>query len=77
MEGTVRNLIGPTPAEILLKTGIDQIATIDGEAIHEGTIFVSEGKSAKPGPVQGKAELYVKKRDDGTLHAINLHPFFF
>lgn len=70
MKGTVRNLLGPTSAEILLKAGIDQIITMDGEVINRGTIFVPEGKSAKPCPVHGRALLYVEKREDGTFHAI-------
>ena len=70
MKGTIRDLLGPTPAEILLKAGIDQILTKDGEEIHSGTIFVREGKSVKPCPVEGKAVLFVEKRDDGRLHAI-------
>ena len=45
---------------------------MDGKAIHEGTLFVSEGKSAKPDQVQGKAE-YMLRREMTALFTQSIY----
>jgi len=68
-KGAIRSHTGPTPADVLLGAGIDEIITLDGRKIIEGTIILKEGKAAKPCPVNGRAVLFVDEQD-GELVAV-------
>ena len=68
-KGTIRSHTGPTPANVLLGAGIDEIMTLDGRRITEGTIILKEGKAAKACPINGMAVLFVDERD-GELVAV-------
>lgn len=67
--GNIRELIGPQPAQSLINAGVDEIVTMDGHPITNGTIINPPNKSVKPCPVNGKAILYVEKQD-GDLVAV-------
>ena len=68
-KGTIRSHTGPTPANVLLGAGIDEIMTLDGRRITEGTIILKEGKAAKACPINGMAVLFVDEQD-GKLVAV-------
>ncbi|HNV39265.1 MAG TPA: ABC transporter substrate-binding protein [Methanoculleus sp.] len=68
-KGAIRSHTGPTPASTLLGAGIDEIMTLDGRKVTEGTIVLQEGKAAKACPINGRAVLFVDDRD-GELVAV-------
>jgi len=68
-KGAIRSHTGPTPAGVLLDAGIDEIMTLDGRKITEGTIILKEGKAAKACPINGRAVLFVDEHD-GELIAV-------
>ena len=68
-KGAIRSHTGPTPAEVLLGAGIDEIMTLDGRRVTKGTIVLKEGKAAKPCPVNGRAVLFVDEQN-GELVAV-------
>jgi hypothetical protein len=67
--GKIRDLLGLQPAEKLLKSGVEEIFTLDGRHITRGFIYNDPHKSVKPCPVNGKAVLFVEK-NDGKLLAV-------
>lgn len=62
--GHIRELLGPQPSQKLLEAGIDEICTMNGHPITNGTIFNPQNKSVKPCPVNGKAVLFVEEEDN-------------
>ena len=67
--GTIRELVGPQPAQTLLDAGIDDIYTTDGRKVTSGTIWNEETKSVKPCPVNDQVILFVEEVD-GELKAV-------
>jgi len=68
-KGAIRSHTGPTPADVLLGAGVDEIMTLDGRRVTEGTIMLDEGKAAKACPINGRAVLFVDEHD-GELIAV-------
>jgi len=62
-KGSIRSLTGPTSVDLLLAAGIDEIVTLDGRRVTEGTIVLEERKAAKPCPINGRVVLFVDERD--------------
>lgn len=65
----IRDLQGPATVKQLLAAGIDEVCTLDGRTITEGTVMNEEQKSPKACPVNGRTILFVEERD-GALHAV-------
>lgn len=57
-------------AEELFEAGVDEIMTIDGRIIEEGTIHNPQGRLLKTCPVGGKIILFVEE-DDGVLRVVD------
>jgi len=68
-KGTIRRHTGPTPANVLFGAGVDEIMTLDGRRVTEGTIMLDEGKAAKACPINGRTVLFVDEKD-GKLVAV-------
>ncbi|MCK9277930.1 MAG: ABC transporter substrate-binding protein [Methanoculleus sp.] len=68
-KGAIRSHTGPTPADVLLGAGVDEIMTLDGRRVTEGTIILKEGKAAKACPINGRVVLFVDEQD-GKLVAV-------
>ena len=69
MCGKIREMTGPADVATLLEGGIDAVYTMDGHIVRDGRIIITEGKSAKPCPVDGKKILFVENID-GQYHAV-------
>ena len=62
LKGKNRELCGIRSVSEIINAGINQIVTLQGEIINEGTVRVP--KNATPSFIQGKAVLFVEKSDD-------------
>lgn len=66
MKGSSRDLKGSTRSlPEVLAAGIDQVMTLDGRTIREGTIDLC--RSANPSLVRGKAVLFVEEQGDSLV----------
>jgi len=61
-KGTTRNLRGSQTIAAILASGVDQVRTLDGAAVGEGTITLR--KFPKPAFIGGKAVLFVEQEGD-------------
>ena len=62
LKGKNRELTGTRPVSEIINAGIDQVFTLQGEAVLEGNVQIQ--KNATPSFIQGKAVLFVEKRGD-------------
>lgn len=65
--GTVRDLVEPCPVADLLEAGVDEIHTLDGRRVEEGTIEIQGRKGPLACPIGGRAILFVEEVDGRYL----------
>ena len=65
LKGKNRELSGIRSVSEIVSAGIDEILTLQGDIVKEGKVHIP--KNATPSCVQGKAVLFVEKRDDCFL----------
>jgi len=69
--GNIRNVVGSSTVQVLLAAGIDEVCTLDGRTITEGTVTIAneKDKSPKACPINGRTVLFVEETD-GVLTAV-------
>jgi hypothetical protein len=64
--GTIRDIHSASSVEGLLQSGVDEIWTLDGRRVTEGSVVFRPEKSPKACPIDGKTVLLVDEKD-GTF----------
>ncbi len=65
LKGRNREISGLQPVSIILGSGIDEVMTLDGRILADGTVRIK--KTPTPSVVLGKAILFVEEADDGYI----------
>jgi tRNA(Ile2) C34 agmatinyltransferase TiaS len=69
MIGAMRDLQGEQPVKAILKAGIDDIQTINGDSINNGIVLADK---LRPSRREYKAILFVESHPDGLWHPLTL-----
>jgi hypothetical protein len=65
--GRVRDIIETCTVADLLAAGVDEIHTLDGRRVDEGTVEIRARKGPLASPVRGRAVLFVEEQDGRYL----------
>jgi hypothetical protein len=67
----IRDIVGPATVAQLMTAGVDEVWTLDGRRITDGTVMITgeKDKTHKACPVNGRTVLFVEERD-GRLEAV-------
>ena len=68
-KGGIRNILSSSTVETLFGTGVDEIWSLDGRRITEGTVYFRPDKSPKTCPINGKTVLFVDEKDGVVTEA--------
>lgn len=69
--GKIRDVIGAATVRDLLAAGVDEVCTLDGRTITEGTVLIENEKDRSPKacPVNGRTVLFVEEKS-GKFFAV-------